>query len=83
MTPTLIAGSALPGKSDHEDEGRGADPSWNIIMRPEIYVTAALVGAGVFTAVNATMLPLYVSAGLGVAAAFAVRGGALWFGVKL
>lgn len=52
----------------------------SVLLRPEIYVTAALVGAGVFTAANATMLPLYASAGLGVVAAFAVRGGALWFG---
>ncbi|MGY5800575.1 trimeric intracellular cation channel family protein [Rhizobium hainanense] len=52
----------------------------SVLLRPEIYVTASLVGAGVFTAANATMLPLYASAGLGVIAAFAVRGGALWFG---
>jgi len=52
----------------------------SVLLRPEIYVTASIVGAGVFTAANATPLPLFVSAGLGVAAAFAVRGGALWFG---
>ncbi|KAA0699040.1 trimeric intracellular cation channel family protein [Neorhizobium sp. P12A] len=52
----------------------------SVLLRPEIYVTAALVGACVFVAANATFLPLYGSSALGVAAAFAVRGGALWFG---
>jgi uncharacterized membrane protein YeiH len=52
----------------------------SVLLRPEIYVTAALIGAGVFTLGNLTPLPLYVSSSLGVAAAFAVRGGALWFG---
>jgi uncharacterized membrane protein YeiH len=52
----------------------------SVLLRPEIYVTAALVGAGVFVAANATLMPLYGSSALGVAAAFAVRGGALWFG---
>jgi uncharacterized membrane protein YeiH len=52
----------------------------SVLLRPEIYVTAALVGACVFVGANATAMPLYASSGLGVAAAFAVRGGALWFG---
>jgi uncharacterized membrane protein YeiH len=52
----------------------------SVLLRPEIYVTAALTGACVFVAANATPMPLFVASGLGVIAAFAVRGGALWFG---
>lgn len=52
----------------------------SVLLRPEIYVTAALIGAGVFTAANALGMQLYLASACGVAAAFAVRGGALWFG---
>jgi uncharacterized membrane protein YeiH len=52
----------------------------SVLLRPEIYVTAALVGSGVFTGVNALGAELYVASACGVAAAFAVRAGALWFG---
>jgi uncharacterized membrane protein YeiH len=52
----------------------------SVLLRPEIYVTAALVGACVFVGANAMAMPLYASSALGVAAAFGVRGGALWFG---
>ena len=52
----------------------------SVLLRPEIYVTAALIGACVFVGANATAMPLYLSSGLGVIAAFIVRGGALWFG---
>src|SRR5262245_25164278 len=52
----------------------------SVLLRPEIYVTAALIGACVFTLANETMMPLYASSALGIVAAFAVRGGALWFG---
>jgi uncharacterized membrane protein YeiH len=52
----------------------------SVLLRPEIYVTAALVGAGVFTGANGIGMPLYLASACGVAAAFAVRGGALWFG---
>jgi uncharacterized membrane protein YeiH len=31
----------------------------SVLLRPEIYITAALVGAGIFTAANALDLPLY------------------------
>jgi uncharacterized membrane protein YeiH len=51
-----------------------------VLLRPEIYVTAALVGACVFTGAHALGMPLYLSSGVGVVAAFAVRGGALKFG---
>ncbi|MET0748470.1 MAG: trimeric intracellular cation channel family protein [Rhizobium sp.] len=52
----------------------------SVLLRPEIYVTAALIGACVFVGANATSMPLYVASTLGIVAAFAVRGGALWFG---
>jgi uncharacterized membrane protein YeiH len=52
----------------------------SVLLRPEIYVTAALIGACVFVAANAASLPLSISSAAGVIAAFGVRGGALWFG---
>ncbi|KQV84452.1 trimeric intracellular cation channel family protein [Rhizobium sp. Root1220] len=52
----------------------------SVLLRPEIYITAALVGSGIFTAANALDLPLYSASAVGVLAAFAVRGGALYFG---
>ncbi|MBB3396665.1 MULTISPECIES: trimeric intracellular cation channel family protein [unclassified Rhizobium] len=52
----------------------------SVLLRPEIYITAALVGAGLFTAANALDLPLYAASAVGVIAAFSVRGGALYFG---
>jgi uncharacterized membrane protein YeiH len=52
----------------------------SVLLRPEIYVTAALTGAVVFTlATRAGAAPL-VAAVLAFAAAFLVRGGALRFG---
>jgi uncharacterized membrane protein YeiH len=52
----------------------------SVLLRPEIYITAALVGAGIFTAANMLDLPQYSASAVGVLAAFAVRGGALHFG---
>lgn len=52
----------------------------SVLLRPEIYVTAALTGACVFTGAHALGLPLYATSTLGVIAAFAVRGGAIKFG---
>ena len=52
----------------------------SVLLRPEIYITAALIGAGVFTGATEFGLPLYAASALGAAAAFAIRGGALWFG---
>ena len=51
-----------------------------MLLRPEIYVTAALAGACVFTAATAFGLPLLAASVLGAATAFAIRGGALRFG---
>ena len=52
----------------------------SVLLRPEIYVTAALVGACVFTGAHALGLPLYATSSLGALAAFIVRGGALRYG---
>ncbi|PWW00093.1 putative membrane protein YeiH [Hoeflea marina] len=52
----------------------------SVLMRPEVYVTAALVGAGAFVAATFAGLPLVAASGIGVLAAFIVRGGALRFG---
>ena len=52
----------------------------SVLLRPEIYVTAAMAGAAVFTVTDAVGLPDLASALLGFAAAFIVRGGALRFG---
>jgi uncharacterized membrane protein YeiH len=52
----------------------------SVLLKPEIYVTAALVGAAIFTAGDVAGLPQIVSGLAGFAAAFAVRGGALRFG---
>src|SRR6478736_6157391 len=58
-----------------------SEPS--VLLRPEIYVTAAIIGASVFTAASASGLPLPLASALGVIAAFGVRGGALFFGWTL
>lgn len=55
----------------------------SVLMRPEVYVAAALTGAGVFTLLAVAGLPAPLPTLLGVAAAFAVRGGALFFGWTL
>jgi uncharacterized membrane protein YeiH len=52
----------------------------SVLLRPEVYVTAALAGACVFTASTMFGLPLLVASMLGGVTAFAIRGGALRFG---
>jgi uncharacterized membrane protein YeiH len=49
-------------------------------MRPEIYVSAALVGAGGYVAASLLGAPLILASAIGVTAAFAVRGGAIRYG---
>jgi uncharacterized membrane protein YeiH len=55
----------------------------SVLLKPEIYVTAALAGAAIFTASDLAGLPVLVSEVAGIAAAFVVRGGALKFGWKI
>lgn len=52
----------------------------SVLLRPEVYVTAALVGAGTFTAAEMAGLERVISVSIAVLAAFLVRGGALKFG---
>lgn len=52
----------------------------SVLLRPEIYVTAALAGAATFTLLAILGLTMPLAAIFGALAAFAVRGGALWFG---
>lgn len=52
----------------------------SVLLRPEIYVTAALSGAAVFTLADLGGLGVPAAAAIAFAAALAVRGGALAFG---
>lgn len=52
----------------------------SVLMRPEVYVTAALVGATAFVIATFAGLPLIAASAIGVFAAFIVRGGALRYG---
>ncbi|RWN98624.1 MAG: trimeric intracellular cation channel family protein [Mesorhizobium sp.] len=52
----------------------------SVLLRPEIYVTAALAGAILFTTGDLAGLPPLASGLAGFIAAFCVRGGALKFG---
>lgn len=54
----------------------------SVLLRPEIYVTAALAGTAVFTTADLAGSPAVVSTGLGFLAAFTIRGGALRYGWK-
>lgn len=54
----------------------------SVLLRPEIYVTAALAGALAFTLADLAGLPLVAAAPLAFSVAFVVRGGALRFGWK-
>ncbi|MCJ7997198.1 trimeric intracellular cation channel family protein [Rhizobium cremeum] len=55
----------------------------SVLLRPEIYVTAALAGATVFTAATEFGLELHTASIFGALTAFAIRGGALRFGWSL
>ena len=50
------------------------------LIKPEIYVSAAMVGAGIYTLADIAELPPQASAVIAFAAAFMIRGGALKFG---
>ncbi|MCF6369122.1 trimeric intracellular cation channel family protein [Rhizobium halophilum] len=52
----------------------------SVLLRPEIYISAALAGAGAFTAAEAAGLPSYASSAAGFAVALALRGGAIQYG---
>lgn len=52
----------------------------SVLLRPEIYISAALAGAGAFVLFQTLDISLYLSAAAGFTAAFALRGGALYYG---
>jgi uncharacterized membrane protein YeiH len=52
----------------------------SVLLRPEIYITAAIAGAAAFTIADLFLLPDGASALIAFAAAFIVRAGALKFG---
>ncbi|MBB4065879.1 trimeric intracellular cation channel family protein [Gellertiella hungarica] len=52
----------------------------SVLLRPEIYVTAALSGAALFTLSSEMGAPLWLASLAGAILAFGVRGGALAFG---
>ena len=54
----------------------------SVLMRPEIYVTAALAGASIYTLLISAGVPAGIAVIIAVACAFIVRGGALYFGWK-
>lgn len=58
-----------------------SEPS--VLMRQEIYVAAAMVGAFVFVSARASDLPQSLAAGVAFIVALGVRGGALRFGWTL
>lgn len=58
-----------------------AEPS--AVTKPEIYISAAIAGAGVCVAAQAIGISLPVAASLGGLTGFALRGGALAFGWTL
>jgi uncharacterized membrane protein YeiH len=55
----------------------------SVLLRPEIYVTAALAGAVAFTLTDLAGLPLLAAATIAFCVAFGVRAGALRFGWRL
>lgn len=54
----------------------------SVLMRREIYVTAALIGASCYTILNEINAPVLPATLISALAAFMVRGGALHFGWK-
>jgi uncharacterized membrane protein YeiH len=55
----------------------------SVIMRPEIYVTAAMAGAAAYTLAVIAGLPVGMAAALAAILAFAIRGGAIMKGWTL
>ena len=55
----------------------------SILMRPELYVTAAALAAGLFVGLNLAGVPIWVAALAAIAAGFALRGAAIARGWSL
>ncbi|WP_432285434.1 trimeric intracellular cation channel family protein [Aminobacter sp. BA135] len=52
----------------------------SVLLKPEIYVSAAMTGAAIYTLAELAELPIELSTVVAFVAAFMVRGGALRFG---
>ncbi|HET7576726.1 MAG TPA: trimeric intracellular cation channel family protein [Sphingomicrobium sp.] len=55
----------------------------SILMRPELYVTAAALSAGLFVGLTLMGVPLWIAAPVAIAAGFALRGAAIARGWSL
>ena len=55
----------------------------SILMRPELYVTAAALSAGLFVSLTLVGSPMWAAAAIAAAAGFALRGAAISRGWKL
>ena len=55
----------------------------SILMRPELYVTAAALASGLFVALSLAGAPPVLAAGIAGVAGFALRGAAIARGIKL
>jgi len=55
----------------------------SILMRPELYVTAAALAAGLFVGLNLLDAPIWAAAAVGAVAGFGLRGAAILSGWKL
>ena len=55
----------------------------SILMRPELYVTAAALAAGLFVGMTLVGAPVWIAAGIAAVAAFLLRGAAIVRGWSL
>lgn len=55
----------------------------SIVLRPEVYVTAAAISAGLFVLLLSIGLPTAITALIAAASGFAVRGAAIYYGLAL
>ena len=55
----------------------------SILMRPELYVTAAALAAGLFVGLSLLGVSMWMAAAVAIAASFALRGGAIARGWSL
>jgi uncharacterized membrane protein YeiH len=55
----------------------------SVLLRRELYITPALLGATIFIGLNAAGAPLAISGGAGFASAFGLRAGAILFGWRM
>jgi uncharacterized membrane protein YeiH len=79
--PSIIMGCMTASFGGVIRDVIAGEPS--IIVKPEVYITAAFAGATVFVAATAVAVPFWIAAITGAGVAFGVRAGALIVGGKL